>query len=123
MKTMDYAYHINGRPAAFKSLCRIQWWKHGNIDCVVATELSTNPGPSVTNSAEDLWTTFCTENGLDIQTTRKFEYYPNGVEHGLTVDGVNISFDDEEPRASWYPVTPNQFYELTGKRISELNVT
>lgn len=121
MKTETYEYHIEGYPAARKSRCRIIRWKHDGVDCVVATELASNPGPSITNSAESLWTSWCTANNLDIELVRKFEHYRSAVGHPATMDGVGISFQHGAPQAAWYPVSANQFVMLTGRTITEID--
>ncbi len=118
MKVEIFTYKIGGFGTR-TSTCKVTSWRHGDNVIAVATETSDNPGPSVTNSAEDLWRAWCEQHGHKIGDVVKFEHYPRSIGFDLTLDGVTITEKAGQYRAGWFPVTKTQFYEMTGKTVRD----
>ena len=113
-----FRYHIAGTHGRY-STCKVRSWKHGDNVVAVVTEIPGNPGPSVTNSAEDLWRTWCTEHGHKLEDVVKFEHYPRSAGFEPTLDGVKVTKKAGQYAASWFPVTRTQFHEMTGKTMKD----
>lgn len=111
---MDTLFSYKPDPFHREARCRIRFYQHDGQQVVVATELSDNPGMSVTNAAEDIATQLVAQYGLDVDRLVWIEHYWYPDE-GHSFDQVRFTWDNgkaSQPR--WRRLTFEEAERLTG---------
>lgn len=92
------------------SKCQIE--VKGNL--VIVTELSDNPGTSVTNAAEIIATEVCKEYHIDPKELIYIEHYPKSTIMNETWDLVKFTVEGRElTNADWKNISKEKVIEIT----------
>lgn len=111
------------------SSCHLRVYQLANkVAVVVATELASNMGPSITNSAEALATAVVSEYDLDPEKTHFIEHYDHDSgdvdshaepKKNQTYDLVIFRWEAGRACcASWKPTSPDIIEHLIGEKLS-----
>lgn len=105
------------------SHCRLRLFKNQHADAVTAvvTELSSNPGTSITNMAAPLARQFCEEFVLDPDRLTVIEHYPEepGRAEGFSRASFAVGPRGEFTDVEWSPLTAEEVAELTNTPVEE----
>lgn len=126
MKIVDDVFDYRDPSYGRDSSCRLRVYEMNKVDMfeynvVIATEISRNPGPSVTNTAEAWAAEVCTEYELDPKRTYFVEHY----DHRTNVDRDQETYDfieftwrgDRAESPKWRPGTKTEIEKLVGEAI------
>jgi hypothetical protein len=110
-----------------KANCHLQILQDKTTTIVIATELATNPGMSITNAAEVLASKVVRQFHLDPKTTRFIEHYgqesydhEEGRKRADTFDEITFSWNGTvatEPK--WKPIKAEEATKLANKTAAK----
>ncbi len=130
MKTVNGAfdYKVDAWSSRWSSCFLRVYQIADRIAVVVATELTENPGPSITNSAEALATEVVKEYSLDPERTYFVEHYDHRTSAmrdpaDSSYDFVEFTWQKDADRwlaccAKWKPSNKSEIEKLIGEALS-----
>lgn len=113
------------------TICHLEVLKQGDTALVVATELHSNPGMSITNSSEKLATEVVNHFKLDPAKTTFVEHYNDEISYGSSVwyrrnnpdhySTVTYTWENGvAKRPQWTSITEGAFNQLRGVKDAEV---
>lgn len=125
----DMMKHISGKMITFKGSgpeghCQVQLFRPEGVPPVfVATEMTNNHGPSITNAAEKAFMEACVQFNVLPEQAIWIEHYPTDGSHPEdTFDLVHFTLDqDGTPQSpQWSPLGLAETIKMTGGTVQEL---